>query len=63
MTTPGFEARIEQLAQIADADGRMRTSSYENHMDLVAIMEHMSKNRRFKTGELVNDDKGEEDNG
>jgi hypothetical protein len=32
-------------------------------MDLVAIMEHMSKNKRFKTGELVNDDKGEEDNG
>ncbi len=63
MTTPGFDAQIEALAQIANVDGKMRASGYENHMDLVAIMDQMAKNRRFKTGELVQDGESEEENG
>ena len=63
MTTPGFDAPIEDLAQIANIDGRIRQSGYENHMDLVAIMDQMMRKRRFKTGELVNDNESEDENG
>lgn len=63
MTTPGFDGPIEDLAQVANIDGKIRVSGYENHMDLVAIMDQMVRKRRFKTGELADDSEREQENG
>lgn len=63
MTTFGFDAPIAFMADMANYDGKIRTSNYENHMDMTAILEQMNRKMRFKTGELVNDEEPESENG
>lgn len=55
MTSPSFgpEASIEDLAEMAEFDGKLRQQSIDEHIDLAIIYEHMRENMKFKTGERV----------
>lgn len=55
MTFPGINGDIKLLADIAKIDGKRNQAGEDRALDLIATVEHLRKNRRFKTGELVHD--------
>lgn len=55
MTFPGMNGDIKLLADIAQIDAKRNNAGEERALDLIATIEHLKKNGRFKTGELVND--------
>jgi hypothetical protein len=54
MTSPSFspDASIEDLAEIAELDGKMRQQGIDDHIDLAIMYEHMLKKVKYE-----NDDK------
>lgn len=55
MTFPGINGDIKLLADIAKIDGKRNQAGEDRALDLIATVEHLRKNGRFKTGELIND--------
>jgi len=55
MTSPSFgpDASIEDLAEMAEFDGKLRQKSTDEHIDLAIMYEHLREKMTFKTGERV----------
>lgn len=54
------DTSVDELAEIAQIDGKMRELSIEDHIDLAITYEHMREKIRYKTGEKVEFDYGSE---
>lgn len=46
MTFPGFKASIKDLAEIASIDEKTSSDSFENTLDLMAILSHSFNNAK-----------------
>jgi hypothetical protein len=46
MTMPGFNADIRDLAELATIDGNQSLDSFENTLDLIAILNHSFNNKK-----------------
>ncbi len=51
MTMPGFKADIKDLADIAVADEKLSSESFEKALDLMAILSHSFESNKKKPEE------------